>query len=246
MGADEIIKAVIILVVAMIIFSYIFNTEARTQINNFFSEMGNKISTLGTSSNISNSNFRCEDELKGWLRVERTKLSSGESIEIIEEKSFANKTELLNYVEKWGSYNEYEIKKDIEEITKIEEEPINVTTQLKQEENIITLAFEYSPEDVEYVRLEVKKWFFNKNPEIVCDKISDSPKGKLECNTSEFGEGNYDAKSYIQEVEKEPKFWEGRIDLVLIKYNKKYYTGVSYSALYFGICEELGKFKIPE
>lgn len=237
MNLKYIITSVIILVIALTIFSYIFNPEIRYQTNTFFLRIGDKISNIGISNNNLSSNFRCEEELKGWLRLEKIKNPSSVNIKVIEKKSFTNKTELLDYINGWGAFNEYEIEKQIEDITKMPEAQGDY--DLTREDNNFILDFDYEEGEIKSMRLLVTKGFMRFGSESICDKTIENNKGRIECDVSKYGEGTYRAEAYIDEIE---KIWEGKIDVVLIKEEGEIdYNNIAI--LIIGICEDEGELK---
>ncbi len=234
MSMKEIIVGVVILVSAMTIFSYISYPNVRQQTNSFFTYVGSKVQDIGASQNkISGSNFRCEEELSEWLKTEKIRLSSSVSVKVVEKKSFTNKTELLDYVDKWNSFNEYEIKKRIEEITKMPEPQGNY--DLRREGKKFILDFDYQEGDINSMRMVVTKGYFNK--ETICDKTEESSKGTIECDISGAGEGEFKAEIYMDTVD---KTWTGQIDTVLIK-EEGQINHNDVAILVIGICEEEGK-----
>ena len=231
----------LIFIVGSLIVTFLVSPDS---FKDFKTNVGKTISSINLNTKVDNSviesNFKCEEELGEWLREEKIKLSSSTSVEVIEKKSFTNKTELLGYIDKWGALNEYETKKYINEITKIEEEPINFTYEIKRGKDVIKLIYSFSKEDVNSVTLKVKKYSFVQGSEIVCEKTSEESSGEILCDLSEFGDGDYRAEAFRDEIEKQPKVWEGRIDVVLIKEEGEINNN-DVSILVIGVCKEEGK-----
>jgi hypothetical protein len=121
----------------------------------------------------------------------------------------------------------------VEEITKLPEPKGNYT--LEREDKKFILDFEYEEGEINSMRLVVTKGYFDK--ETICDKKLESSSGTIKCDISDEGEGEFRAEAYLDEVE---KFWEGRIDVVLIKEEGEInYNDVAI--LIIGLCEEEGK-----
>lgn len=238
MKFGQILGWLFIFVVGSLIVSFILNPGS---FNKFTNNVGDVISdiipsstnlNLNANQSTDSSGFGCENELKEWLKEEKIKNPSSASISIVEKRSFMNKTELLEYVNKWGVFNEYEIKRQIEEITKIPE--LNGNYDLTRDGNNFVLSFNYEKGEIKSMRLLVTKGYLDRNRETICDKTIEDIKGKIECDVSDYGQGEYYAEAYLDKID---KFWEGKIDTVLVKEEGKI-NGNDRAILIMGICEE--------
>jgi len=185
--------------------------------------------------NTSQDDFKCQEALDDFLREIKIKTSSSTDIKVVEKETFTNSTELLDYIDKWDADNEYGIRKKVIEMTTIEPDPINFTHELKRENGgkIIKLIYSFSEDDINSVRLTVTQFYLNKNSEVICEKISENSVGELVCDLTDIGNGDFGVGISADEVEKEPKIWQGRIDTVLIK--QEYQNEITL--LHIGICE---------
>ncbi len=196
----------------------------------FKQNIASKINSNVISSLQTPFDFKCEEGLNEWLKTEKVKLSSSVSINVIEKKTFTNKTELLEYVDNWNAFNEYEIKQKIEEITKMPEP--QGTSDLKREgEYNFVLDFDYKEGDINSMRMVVTKGYFDK--ETICDETVEGSSGTIECDISDAGEGEFKAEAYVDAID---KIWAGQIDIVLIKEEGEIdYNNVAI--LIIGICD---------
>jgi hypothetical protein len=247
-GLNHGTKAIIAIVIVLLLFMAFLNQDKVVgSITQTYQEANfSKLNPVQISGNfslgnlsksdmpkISSSSFRCEEELSEWLKTEKIKLSSSVSVKVVEKKSFTNKTELLDYVDGWNSFNEYEVEKKIGEITKMPEPQGDY--DLRREDKKFILDFDYQEGDINSMRIVVTKGYFSK--ETICDETVEGSSGTIECDVSDAGEGEFKAEAYIDTVD---KIWTGQIDTVLIKEEGQInYNDVAI--LVIGICEEEGK-----
>lgn len=98
MKTRYIITSVIILVVAMVIFSYIFQPEIRSQINSFFSNIG-----AGVSSSVRtpSSNNLCLSQAKAKMKMLEVQSSIKAHMDIVDTKSFNNSQDAKDYIKSY-------------------------------------------------------------------------------------------------------------------------------------------------
>jgi len=229
MGFGRVLGWLAMFVIGSLIVSFLIYPQS---FQSFKANIVSKINTNAIASLSDSSNFACEEQLKDWLKTDRIKLPSSVSVSVIEKKSFTDKTKLLEYIDKWNAFNEYEIKKKIEELTKMPE--AQGTYDLRQEDKIFILDFDYEEGEINSMRLVVTRGYFDK--EIICNKSLETSKGTIECDVSEYGDGEYKAEAYLDTID---KIWQGKIDTVLIKEEGEIeYTNIA--VLTIGICDNKG------
>lgn len=102
----DIIKGVIILVIAMLVFSYIVSPGTKNQINNFFSSLKESFSSqnIQTSPGETGRNL-CIEKVKEDLQIQKIKSPVDFSYSILEVKEFDSMGEAEDYRKKYTTFN---------------------------------------------------------------------------------------------------------------------------------------------
>lgn len=100
-----IIRGVIILVIAMLVFSYIINPGTKHQINNFFSSLKESFSSqnIQTSPGETGRNL-CIEKVKEDFQIQKIKSPKDFSYSILEVKEFDSMEEAENYRKKYSTF----------------------------------------------------------------------------------------------------------------------------------------------
>lgn len=228
-------KILIILVLSLFLLAGCELNEVKEKLSNLKNETKTNLESI--------SNFRCEKELDEELKIQNAKYPSGSSVKIIEEKSFTNKEELLRYIDKWNPEYENEVISYIEEITKIEEKEIIHDIQNDIDKKEMRFIFDYPKEDINSARFVVTGIPTGEDKDItICDETIQDHKGTITCDVSDYA--SYGGRAYIDRKDIEPKIWEGRIDIAVLKTEGNllgYEQKVAF--ITFAICDDEGKLR---
>lgn len=118
-----VLYSVISAIIFLTIYSFWFAPTMTGQVTYSFPErikeladdIGDKIKSIDLDSSNETSDFRCEDEFKKEWKSMKPMLTRGSSLKMLEKKSFTDKQEILNYIDKNDIYFGYEVKDYIKE-----------------------------------------------------------------------------------------------------------------------------------